>query len=132
MRKPLVPEITALLACIGTVTLTFAQGLLPHLEGSKPYTPTRLEWLAVELNSEMRKEPTELSEYLITFAPLPKEDAILIIVRYLPSVDRIPESRQRMNLTLDTARKVIAIKAIGRGWSSWLKVKERIELAEPQ
>ena len=75
---------------------------------------------------------TAESEYAIEFLPLGKEDAILIYVTYLPSVDKVPESRHGMNLAVETARKVISIKSKSRGWSSWLKVKERIELAEPK
>ena len=80
----------------------------------------------------MRREPTELSEFRIIFVPLAKEDAILVYVMYLPSVDKVPESRQRMNLALDAARKLISMKSQARGWSSWLKVQERVELAEPK
>jgi tRNA threonylcarbamoyladenosine modification (KEOPS) complex Pcc1 subunit len=132
MQKSVVLAVTAFLGCVGTGAFAFAQGPSPQLEGYKPYTPTRLEWLAVELNAQMRRDPTPLSEYAVMFVPLEKEDAILIYVTYLPSVDKVPESRQRMNLTLDMARKVIAMKSNARGWSSWLKVKERVELAEPK
>lgn len=132
MRKSVVLAVSTFLACVGTGILAFAQGRPTNLEGSRPYTPTRLEWLAVELNAQTRKDMTAESEYAIEFLPFGKEDAILIYVTYLPSVDKVPEGRQGMNLAVETARKVISIKSKSRGWSSWLKVKERIELAEPK
>jgi hypothetical protein len=124
MRKSVVSVVTAFIVCMGTSSFAFAQGPRPQPEGSKPYTPTRLEWLAVELNAQMRRDMTAESEYSIAFVPLDKDDAILIYVTY--SVDRVPESRQRMNLAVETAKEVISIHT--RGWSSWLKVKEQIEL----
>jgi hypothetical protein len=131
MRKSVVLAVAAFLVfAFGTCAFVFAQGRSPKSEGSKPYTPTRLEWLAVELNAQMRFVATPLSEYSMIFVPLEKEDAILISVTYLPSVDRIPESRQRMNLTLDSAREIISTRSKAKGWSSWLKVRERVEPAE--
>jgi hypothetical protein len=50
----------------------------------------------------------------------------MIYVKYLPSVNR-----EVMNMAIDTARKVIAIETKSRGWSSWLKVTERVEMGKP-
>ncbi len=70
----------------------------PKLEGSKPYTPTRLEWLAVALNAQMRSDMSAENEFTLAFVPIRNEDAILIYVSYLPSVNR-----QRMNMTVAAA-----------------------------
>src|ERR1035441_7635624 len=119
--------LTAVLCLLAVVTVVaVAQVHTSALEGSKPYTPTRLEWLAVDLNARMRRDMTAENEFTMAFVRLEKEDAILIYVDYLPSVDR-----QRMNQTVDTARKVIAVESKGRGWP-WLKVKERIEMVGPK
>jgi hypothetical protein len=91
-------------------------------EGSKPYTPTRLEWLAVEMNSVMRVSLLE-KDYSLDFLPNDKEDTILIYVRYLPSVNR-----EAVNMQIDTARKMIEIYAKSHRWSSWLKIQEDVKM----
>ena len=58
------------------------------LEGWKPYAPTRLEWLAVNLNAQLRVDFSAHNSYAMGFVPFEKEDAIIIYVSYLPSVDR--------------------------------------------
>ena len=109
-----------LVAVTFLATYAFAQDGA-KLEGSKPYTPTRLEWLAVYLNASMHQDATAENDYTMAFAPVPKEDAILIYVTYSPTVNR-----QRMNMTIETAKQVIAIERKASGWT-WLKVKERVE-----
>jgi len=103
-----------------------AQSRLAKLEGIKPYTPNRLEWLALELNAAMRVDLSPETSYALDFIPLGSEDTILLYVIYLPSVDR-----RIMNGSIETARKVISISSRSHGWSSWLKVKERVEMKDP-
>jgi hypothetical protein len=67
------------------------------------------------------------SGYLMMFAPLEKEDTIVIYVKYLPSVNR-----QAMNMGIEGARVMLSALSKARGWSSWLKVREVIEMAEPK
>jgi hypothetical protein len=128
MRRPInMACLTAVLFLLALATVVaFAQGRTATLEGSRPYTPTRLEWLAVDLNARMRHDMSAEKEFTMAFVRIEKEDAILIYVDYLPSVNR-----QRMNQTVDTARQVIAIESKGRGWP-WLKVKERVQMVEPK
>jgi hypothetical protein len=110
------------LAGIGAFAL--AQSRTSQREGAKPFTPTRLEWMAVELNAQMRTDATAENPFQMTFVPVENEDAILIYVTYLPSVDR-----EIMNQAVETARQVIAINSKSRGWNSWMNVKERIEMS---
>jgi hypothetical protein len=60
---------------------------------------------------------------MVSFVAIAKEDAILIYVAYVPTVNR-----EAMNLEVGAARKIISIISKSRGWSSWLKVKEQIEM----
>src|SRR5678816_989935 len=83
-------------------TVAFAQEKQAPLEGWKPYTPTRLEWFAVTMNAGLRVELSEANGYSLDFVPIQNEDSILIYVRYLPTVNR-----QVMNMSIDSARKVI-------------------------
>lgn len=124
-KKHRIAMILGVLIIIAFLTGTWAQDHLSTLEGWKPYTPSRLQWLALELNAALRVPLSVESGYLMDFVPIENEDAILIYVRYLPSVNR-----EVMNISIDSARNVITIKAEGYGWTSWLKVKEEIKLAQ--
>jgi hypothetical protein len=96
-------------------------------EGMKPYIPTRLEWLAMELNANYRTEMHDLEGYMLSFIPLEAENTILIYVGHSRQTHR-----GAMNIGIDNARKLIEKTAKSRGWNSWLKVKEKIELIEPR
>lgn len=115
--------VIALVVCL--VFIAHAADTPKRLFGNQPYTPTRLEWLAVELNAGLRVPLSEETRFSIDFVPLGKEDAILIFVRYLPTVNR-----EVMNMSIDTARKVISINAKSYGWLSWLKVKEDVQMGK--
>ena len=104
--------------------ITFAQShVLP--EGAQPYVPTRLEWLALELNSTMREDFSESSQFSMAFIPNEMENTVVIYVTYIPSVQRIV-----MNKSIETAKKIIDLESKTRGWSSWLKVQERVEMKD--
>jgi hypothetical protein len=90
---------------------------LPTLEGNKPYTPTRLEWFAVNLNASLRVDLSMSTGYGMQFIPLSRTN--------LPSVNL-----EIMNTPIETAKQVISIEAKSRGWSSWLKVTEHVEMGK--
>ncbi len=117
--------ILGILVIITFLTVTWAQDRFSNLEGSKPYTPSRLEWLAVELNANLRISMSVNNGYLMNFAAIEKEDAVLIYVRYLPKVNR-----EAMNISINSAREVISIKTKQYGWNSWLKVREDIQMEQ--
>jgi len=98
---------------------------IPQSEGAQRYAPSRLEWLAVELNSEMGVSLIDGHNYSIQFVALDSQNTLLIAVFYLPNV-----SREEMNLTLDNARKLTEMKAKYYGWTSWLKIREDVKLTK--
>ena len=89
--------------------------------GAQPHTPSRIEWLLIRLQAAMRQSLTNETKFLIDFTAFDPE-TILIMVRYYPTVDR-----EAMNITLDTARKVVHINASSYGWN-WVKVKEDVQM----
>jgi hypothetical protein len=91
-----------------------------------PYTPSRLEWLAVALSARGRVELSTTTGYSIDFVPIENENTILIFVTYVPSI----VEREIMNTQIEGARQAIAIESKSRGWSSWLKVREKVEMHE--
>lgn len=94
-------------------------------EGSMPYSPSRLEWLALELNASYRADLALDRGYMMDFLPIERENTILIAVGYMSSVDR-----ELMNKAIGQAKKLIATRAKSKGWSSWLEIKEDIKMFE--
>jgi hypothetical protein len=93
-------------------------------EGAKPYTPSRLEWLALTMEAQSRLE-LSLDSFSIDFVAVENENAILIFVRYLPKANR-----ELMNLRIEHNRNLINTMAKNRGWSGWLKIREDIKMDE--
>ena len=83
----------------------------------EPYTPTRLEWLALDLESRFKSqlEGGDISSLDFTaIAP----DTILISVLYTNDasaafVDRI----------IDTAKGFVEKDALSYGWSKWIRIR---------
>lgn len=108
---------------VALTTSVMSQSNKEQLKGSKPYIPTRLDWLAVDLNSSLRVPITVESFYSLDFVALHDRDTIAIVVRYNPSADR-----SIMNLSIDTAKQIVGMKAKNHGWSDWLKVEENVKM----
>jgi hypothetical protein len=102
-----------------------AQAVNRMPEGATLYTPSRLEWFAVELNAEQRVDLFFDRGFMMSFAGLEKENTLLIYVRYGPTVDR-----EEMNKTINSAREIISMRAKSRGWSSWLRIREDVKLLD--
>lgn len=91
--------------------------------GSQPFTPTCLEWLAVELNALSRRE--FIDGYNLSFLADRTSDSITIFIRHSDQVDR-----QGMNRVVAVTRELIEEHAKARGWE-WLKIREDIRPLEP-
>ena len=118
-----ITAVAFLVACIVAIAAAaFAEGNEVKLEGSKPYMPTRLEWLAVELNATHSTELTQVPGYSLHFVADHPRDTILIYARYIRSAD--PEI---VNSAVAGARELVKITAEGYRWDNWLKVREHIK-----
>ncbi len=94
--------------------------------GLLPYTPTRIEWLALVVNAQLRRDATVVNPFTLSVVQSDHE-TLLIFVQYHPKTDR-----EMMNQSIETAREVIRITANGYGWSKWVKVRERVEMTNPK
>jgi hypothetical protein len=93
--------------------------------GITPHTPTKIEWLAVVANSQLRQDSS--ADTLFSLSVVQGDhDTLLIVVRYHPTVNR-----EMMDRTIDTAREVIMITAQNYGWDKWVKIRERVEMYPP-
>lgn len=101
-----------------------AQGQ-PERPGLKPYVPTRIEWLALMVESTVRQPMTAESLFTLNVA-YSDHETIVILVRHMPNVNR-----SIMNASIDAARRVTEITAKSYGWDSWVKIREQVESTEP-
>jgi len=115
--------VAALSAFVSIFGFAYAQSqrLSP---GAEPFTPTRIDWLTTTLQASLREDVLQTDGYQLLITS-PDSETILIYVRYMPDVNG-----RVMNLSIDTARKVIQITAKSYGWDKWVKIREDIQLAE--
>jgi hypothetical protein len=91
-------------------------------EGAKPYVPSRLEWLATDMQSRFGQRLSLTHEYLMDFIGVEAENTLLIYVRCLPTANRAI-----MNEDIEAAKQAIAIQNRKRGWAKWIRVREDIK-----
>ena len=92
--------------------------------GLEPYTPTRIEWLTMDLEASNRVELSSETGCSLDYATA-DSDTVTIFVRHLPTADR-----RIINMAVDTARKLITSSAKRYGWDGWVRVREDIEMAK--
>lgn len=122
----LLSRMSLALACCLFVTSALAQDPKSLPPGLQSYHPTRIEWLSLVLNSQLRQDATTDNPFSLNIVNSDHE-TILIFVRYHPST-----SREIMNMAIQTAREVTNITAKSYGWDKWVKIKERVELNRSQ
>jgi hypothetical protein len=98
----------------------------PNRPGLTPYTPMRIEWLALLTRASLRQAASTDSPYSLDIIPVDHE-TLLIVVRYLPTANR-----EIVNRAITTAQNVIRSTAASYGWDTWVKIQERVEMVPPQ
>jgi hypothetical protein len=88
-------------------------------EGSILYTPTKLEWLAMDLNMRYRKDLLDSKGFSIHFRSSTLKDTVIIAVTYIDSVDR-----RLMKKEILKARDRIKMTSKEYGWDAWVKISE--------
>ena len=90
--------------------------------GSRPFTPTRIDWLTTRLQASLRDDSLQTGGFYLNITSSEPE-TIVIRVDYLPTVNR-----EAMNISIDSTRQVIAVVAKVYGWEKWVKVREDVQL----
>ena len=94
--------------------------------GFEDYTPSRLEWLVVMLNSLVQYLNTSPSER-IEFAYIPGADGKTIILRIRHHSDLSPEVLK----TIEDGAKTFAMSiAQNYKWDSWIEIKTQWDSIE--
>ena len=118
--KKLTIALAAILVAVGGAHAFQEQ---EELRGGGPYTPTKLEWLTVELNSGYRsdfEESGDVGQIERSFVH-DQMDTIIVMIQYSGEVPR-----SHINRMADLGRKVARNSAKRRGWD-WIKVEEQVE-----
>jgi hypothetical protein len=108
---------------IGAGLATYCPWVLPEkaiTEGDKPYTPTRLEWLAVEAEHLTESMPRDFDDTMMAraFMPLAGKNTIHLIVTC-----RKGTQRAAVDEVLEDMRGSVNNIAKMRGWDGWVKIK---------
>jgi len=120
------PHSTVLAVAFGALLGLASSGVLSAQRtshpGSEPFTPTRMDWLIVELQACCRHDGLSVEGFDLQFTN-PDPETVLIYVTYLPTVDRAA-----MSVTIDSVKRVVDIKARSYGWQNWVKVREDVHM----
>ena len=91
------------------------------IQGQQPYTPTRLEWLIVTLNSLHPSKDVADDGFAISYHPDPGDgNTIQIHCFYIPD----KANQKYMIENIQISRKIAMNYAKKYGWDSWIKIKE--------
>lgn len=119
--------LTALILCVTAVVISrTAKSDEPQKStGSQLYTPTKLEWLVVELDAECSHRRTNDEPFNMNFVADENNDAIVIFMRYDPTM---PDAMQEKAVKFGKAMASMAAKR--HGWDSWLHIDEDVKASE--
>jgi hypothetical protein len=96
----------------------------PTQPGMTPYTPTRLEWLALDLEASYHEDFGRNSDYSLHYLPKPP-NTVLIFVHY-----KNEASAETVNHAIDAAKEVVNQDAASHGWRSWVNVEVQRKLIQ--
>lgn len=90
-------------------------------EGDQPYTPTKLEWLELELNSWTGYGVSkDFGGVGVNFEARPTTNTVIIWIRHAPDAD--PENIKKFTRV---NRNIVERRARKHGWSDWLQIEVR-------
>lgn len=102
--------------------------------GLTPYTPTRIEWLALTVNSQLQYERQAEDLYEVFVVPADHE-TLEILFRYHAGTIRRPHNNPTrlamMKSKINTARDLIMTTARRYGWENWVTIREPVEMSLP-
>ena len=90
--------------------------------GLEKYIPTRLEWLALQLNDLFQRDDVTQDKFSIYYAPGIDGESIRVQVSYFDDVDK-----EIMDMWISRSKSSVLTMAEFYGWSSWIKVEVIVE-----
>ena len=92
-------------------------------DGHSLYTPSKFEWLVVEMDAITGSYSFYNNHFMISLGTAGR-DIVVINVSYSAEVDR-----SNMNRAISIVRKTLETRAKEPGWK-WLKIKENVILVD--
>ena len=93
-------------------------------QGEKKYTPTRIEWLSVFLNSIASSSLIEAG-IGIYFLPVQDENTLGIFIRHKPDVDK-----ERLDNVIEASKQLVDHLVKDYKWDSWINIVEFINVED--
>lgn len=124
--KRLMILLSAVLIVSGVLVSWAAKPSTP--EGAKSYTPTRIEWLVMELNIQNHdlRHGGPFGIYGVKYFVSLKNNNTVVIYITAPYVadDRLePENKRWLEAKMKYGRSRVKYVAQRRGWDHWVKVR---------
>ena len=85
--------------------------------GSEKYMPSRLEWLAVKLNSLYRVGNLTANGFRLSYFPNSDQKTINVNISYYPELDK-----KKLDEIREFVRDAILSTANEYGWDDWVEV----------
>ena len=123
MRKSLMIGLFTVCSIV-ILKLAMQSAVPPTQPGMTPYTPTRLEWLALDLEASYHEDIGRNSDYSLHYLPKPP-NTVLIFIHY-----KSEASADAVNHAIDAAKEVVYQDASSHGWRSWVKVEVQRKLIQ--
>lgn len=115
----------ALLVTVLAAIPLFA-GARPGAAGAAGYSPSRIEWTCVYLNSLAHEELSETTRYGVLYSYNGADpNTVLVRVSHFADFDR-----DRLNMVINNARDLAIHYAHTRGWS-WMQVRVDTSVFDP-
>src|SRR6185295_19043198 len=111
----------------GLVVISLAEEQqMPNQPGLTPYTPTKIEWLALTVNAQLQYERHAEDLYEVFVVQADHETLEILIRDHLGR-----SSRQRsttklaiMKSKIKTTRELVMATAKRYGWENWVRIRE--------
>jgi len=115
LRRVAFPSAIGLIVLLAFANRTiYSEQPQAGLSGMKLYSPTRLEWLALQLEAGYRLKEGDVN---LDFIPSPP-DAIVVFVRYHGTT-----AASNVDSVAEMGAKFVKLEAANYGWSNWVKIK---------
>lgn len=106
----------------------------PNRPGLTPYTPTRIEWLALTVNAQLQYERYAEDPYEVFVVPADHETLELLIRYHAGTIRRqhnSPANLAMMKRKIKATRELIMTTATRYGWEKWVTIREPVEMSPP-
>ena len=117
----------------GLVVVSLAEEQqMPNQPGLTPYTPTKIEWLALTVNSQLLLERNANDLYEL-FVVQTDHETLQLVIRYRHHATLRgygPNNPAILKSKINTTRELIMTTAKRYGWEKWVMIREPVEIVE--